>query len=40
MLTIDDVQAIPLFSTLAVTELERLTQTSADLPRRHPPTCI
>ncbi len=31
MLTIDDVRAIPLFSTLAVTELERLAQTSADL---------
>jgi thioredoxin reductase (NADPH) len=31
MLTIDDVLAIPLFSTLAVTELERLAQTSADL---------
>src|SRR3954452_6879194 len=31
MLTIDDVRAVPLFSTLAVSELERLTQTSADL---------
>jgi len=31
MLTIDDVRAIPLFSTLAVPELERLAQTSADL---------
>ena len=31
MLTIDDVRAIPLFSTLAVAELERLAQTSADL---------
>src|SRR3989337_3331662 len=31
MLTIDDVRAIPLFSTLAVTELERLAKTSADL---------
>jgi thioredoxin reductase (NADPH) len=31
MLTVDDVRAIPLFSTLAVTELERLAQTSADL---------
>lgn len=31
MLTIDDVRAIPLFSTLAETELERLAQTSADL---------
>ena len=31
MLTIDDIRAIPLFSTLAVTELERLAQTSADL---------
>lgn len=31
MLTIDDVQAVPLFSTLAVPELERLARTSADL---------
>lgn len=31
MLTIDDIQAIPLFSTLAVTELELLARTSADL---------
>ena len=31
MLTIDDVRSIPLFSTLAVTELERLAETSADL---------
>ena len=31
MLTIDDIRAIPLFSTLPVTELERLAQTSADL---------
>src|SRR5207344_244205 len=31
MLTIDDVRAIPLFSTLAATELELLAQTSADL---------
>src|SRR4028118_759417 len=31
MLTIDDVRAIPLFSTLAVTELELLSRTSADL---------
>ena len=31
MLTIDDVRAIPLFSTLAVSELERLAHTSADL---------
>ena len=31
MLTIDDVRAIPLFSTLAVPDLERLAQTSADL---------
>ena len=31
MLTIDDVRAIPLFSTLADAELERLAQTSADL---------
>lgn len=31
MLTIDDVRSIPLFSTLAVTELERLARTSADL---------
>ena len=31
MLTIDDVRSIPLFSTLAETELERLADTSADL---------
>jgi thioredoxin reductase (NADPH) len=31
MLTIDDVRAVPLFSTLAASELERLAQTSADL---------
>jgi len=31
MLTTDDVRAIPLFSTLALPELERLAQTSADL---------
>lgn len=31
MLTIDDVRAIPLFSTLAATELQRLAATSADL---------
>jgi thioredoxin reductase (NADPH) len=31
MLTIDDVRAIPLFSTLAAPELERLANTSADL---------
>src|SRR4249919_2012495 len=31
MLTIDDVRSIPLFSTLAVTELERLAESSADL---------
>jgi thioredoxin reductase (NADPH) len=31
MLTIDDVRAVPLFSTLATAELERLAQTSADL---------
>ena len=31
MLTIDDVRAIPLFSELAVPELERLARTSADL---------
>src|SRR5262245_40973856 len=31
MLTIDDVRAIPLFSTLAPTLLDRLAQTSADL---------
>ncbi len=31
MLTIDDVRAIPLFSTLPVSDLERLAQTSADL---------
>src|SRR5260221_13646159 len=31
MLTIDDVRSIPLFAALAVTELERLAETSADL---------
>jgi thioredoxin reductase (NADPH) len=31
MLTIDDVRSIPLFSMLAVAELERLAETSADL---------
>jgi thioredoxin reductase (NADPH) len=31
MLTIDDIRRIPLFSTLAVAELERLARTSADL---------
>ena len=31
MLTIDDIRAIPLFSTLTVSDLERLAQTSADL---------
>jgi len=31
MLTIDDIQSIPLFSTLAATELERLARTAADL---------
>jgi thioredoxin reductase (NADPH) len=31
MLTADDVRSIPLFSTLAVAELERLAETSADL---------
>jgi thioredoxin reductase (NADPH) len=31
MLTVDDVRAIPLFSTLAEPELERLVRTSADL---------
>ena len=31
MLTIDDVRAVPLFSTLAEADLERLAQTSADL---------
>jgi hypothetical protein len=31
MLTIDDVRSIPLFSTLAASELERLAETSADL---------
>src|SRR6185295_17227490 len=31
MLTIEDIRAIPLFSTLADTDLERLAQTSADL---------
>jgi hypothetical protein len=31
MLTIDDVRAIPLFSTVAAAELERLAKNSADL---------
>ncbi|HWF95587.1 MAG TPA: FAD-dependent oxidoreductase [Xanthobacteraceae bacterium] len=31
MLTIDEIKAIPLFSALAATELERLAQTSADM---------
>jgi thioredoxin reductase (NADPH) len=31
MLTIDDVPTIPLFSNLALPELERLARTSADL---------
>ena len=31
MLTVDDVRAIPLFSALAVSNLERLAQTSADM---------
>jgi thioredoxin reductase (NADPH) len=31
MLTIDDIRSVPLFSTRAVTELEHLAQTSADL---------
>ncbi len=31
MLTIDDIRAIPLFSTLTAAELERLARTSADL---------
>ena len=31
MLTLDDVRAVPLFSTLAEPELERLARTSADL---------
>src|SRR5689334_8033651 len=31
MLTVDDVRASPLFSTLAASELERIAQTSADL---------
>src|ERR1700692_2139343 len=31
MLTIDDIRALPLFSTLPDNELERLAQTSADL---------
>jgi hypothetical protein len=31
MLAIDDVAAIPLFSTLPASELERLARTSADL---------
>jgi thioredoxin reductase (NADPH) len=31
MLTVDDIRAVPLFSTLALPELERLANTSADL---------
>ena len=31
MLTVDDVRSIPLFSTLAAPELERLAKTSADI---------
>ena len=31
MLTTDDVRSIPLFSTLAVAELEHLAESSADL---------
>jgi thioredoxin reductase (NADPH) len=31
MLTIDEIRAVPLFSTLAATDLERLAQTSADV---------
>ena len=31
MLTADEIQAIPLFSTLAASELARLAQTSADM---------
>src|SRR4051812_8784453 len=31
MLTIDDIQSVPLFSALERSELERLAQTSADL---------
>jgi thioredoxin reductase (NADPH) len=31
MLTVDDIRGVPLFSTLPVTELERLAHTSADL---------
>ena len=31
MLTVDDVQSIPLFSTLAAAELELLAESSADL---------
>jgi thioredoxin reductase (NADPH) len=31
MLTIDDIRAIPLFSTLEVAELELLARTSEDL---------
>src|SRR5256884_9192770 len=31
MLTIEDIRAIPLFSTLAASDLERLAQSSADL---------
>ncbi len=31
MLTVDDVRAVPLFSSLAATELQRLAETSADI---------
>ena len=31
MLTIDDLAAVPLFSVLPATELERLARTSADI---------
>ena len=31
MLTIDEIRAVPLFSTLAAPELELLAQTSADI---------
>jgi len=31
MLTVDDIRAVPLFATLADTDLERLAQTSADM---------
>ena len=31
MLTVDDIRSVPLFSTLAVAEIDRLAETSADL---------